>query len=77
MTYFSREWTDEVLLPDGTAATSTADVDRYMRQNEVVLASDYSDDFYRRKKWEKQLQAKNSLFRDFINAYKRSVWKNG
>jgi len=77
MIYFSREWVDEVILPDGTAATSAADVDRYMRQNNVVLSADYSADFYRNVKQKKQRRERQELFAEFIKAYKRSVWNNG
>ncbi len=77
MVYFSRNWVDEVILPDGTVATSAADVDRYMRQNNVVLSADYSADFYRNVKRKKQQQERQSLFDEFIKAYKRSVWNDG
>ncbi len=77
MVYFSRNWVDEVILPDGTVATSAADVDRYMRQNNVVLSADYSADFYRNVKRKKQQQERQSLFDEFIKAYKRSGWNDG
>ncbi len=76
MTNFSREWIEEIVLPDGTTATSAADVDRYMRQNGVVLASDYSKDYYRTVRWKKQQREKDEAFKCFVEAYKRSVWCN-
>ena len=41
MTYISRQLAEEVLLPDGSVASSVADVDKYLRATGLALAGDY------------------------------------
>ena len=41
MTYISRQFAEEVLLPDGSVASSVADVDKYLRATGLALAGDY------------------------------------
>ena len=42
MTYFTKQWTEELTLPDGTIAVCAQDVDRYLQANNLSSAGDYS-----------------------------------
>lgn len=77
MTNINAQWRQEIILPDGSTASCSADVDRYLKESETVLASDYSGNFYRRVRWQKKEKERQKLFRDFINSYKRSIWCDG
>ena len=48
MTNFSKQFTEDILLPDGSVASSVADVDKYLRQRGVARASDYSPEYIKR-----------------------------
>ena len=74
MTYFNKQWTEELVLPDGTIAVCVQDVDRYLRANNLSVAGDYSDAFRRtvRYNWEQALR--KDFFAEFINNYKRRIW---
>ena len=65
---------DEVLLPNGSMACSSVDIDRYLKESGLALAGDYSDVYFKnvRRKRE-ELQEKEAFF-DFINEYKKRIW---
>lgn len=75
MANFSREWTEDVVLPDGSTASSVYDIERWMKRNNLALASDYSDDFRRNVRYNQEKAQRASLFADFIRNYKRLIWK--
>lgn len=41
----------EIQLPDGTIAESAADVDRYLRENDAASANDYSDGYFKNRRF--------------------------
>ena len=45
MAYFSKQFTQEVVLPDGTTASSIPQIERFLKKNHWALAQDYSDEF--------------------------------
>ena len=47
MSNINRQWTDEIVLPDGSVASSSADVEKYLRANQLALAGDYTDEYRR------------------------------
>ncbi|MBR1605569.1 MAG: hypothetical protein IJ660_05640 [Alphaproteobacteria bacterium] len=74
MSNISRQWTEEIVLPDGRVACCAADIDRYMREHKTALASDYSSCYMAKVKERQQRQERDSIFADLIHNYKRSVW---
>lgn len=74
MANISRQFADEVLLPDGTAASSSADIDRWLKLNNLALAGDYSAGFYKSVKDRQEKMRRDDLFADFISNYKRMIW---
>jgi len=75
MANFSREWTEDVVLPDGSTASSVADIERWLKRNGLALASDYSDDFRRNVRYNQEKAQRAECFADFIRNYKRLIWK--
>ena len=74
MTYFNKQWTEEITLPDGTIAVCVQDVDRYLRANNLSVAGDYSDAFRRTVKFNREQALRKDFFAEFINNYKRRIW---
>ena len=74
MSNISRQWTDEIILPDGSIATNAADIDRYMRVNNTALATDYSEEYMAKVKQRQHKSQRASIYADLIHYYKRSIW---
>lgn len=74
MAYFSKQWTEEIILPDGTIAGCMQDVERYLRQNGLAASGDYSEAFRRNIKHNREKAFRKELFAEFINNYKRRIW---
>ncbi len=74
MTYFTKQWREELTLPDGTIAVCTQDVDRYLRANNLSVAGDYSDAYRRTIKFNREQALRKDFFAEFINNYKRRIW---
>ena len=55
MTYFTKNFSAEILLPDGTVASSSKDIDRYLKANRLALQSDYSAAYMQNIRWKKQV----------------------
>ncbi len=74
MTYFNRQWTEEIVLPDGSTASCQQDVDRFLKENNLALAGDYSDEFRKRVRLDIERTERRELWAEFIRNYKRSIW---
>ncbi len=73
--YFSKEWTDSLLLPDGSVVSSNAGLNRYLRDNDLSLSQDYSAAYLASRRRHNEKAQRAELFSDFIHNYKRSIWK--
>lgn len=65
---------DEVVLPNGTIATSFRDVEKYLNANDLAFKEDYSDEFYKTVRHNNEKAQRREAFADFIHNYKRKVW---
>ncbi|MBQ8671741.1 MAG: hypothetical protein IJ525_04380 [Alphaproteobacteria bacterium] len=74
MSNFSKQFSEEVILPDGTVASSVADVDRYLKKTGQALTSDYSTEYIKNIHFKQEQNRRNSLFADFLYNYKRIIW---
>ncbi len=74
MANFSRAWVDEVMLPDGTAASSAYDIDCWLKRSGWALAGDYSDDFRKNVRFRQQQARRQENFAALIYNYKRLIW---
>lgn len=74
MANFSRQWTEEVVLPDGSVATCAADIERYMKTNDVVLAQDYSPEYLKRVRARNEKTQKDDIFAALVFNYKKRIW---
>ena len=74
MSNFSKQFSEEVVLPDGTVASSVADVDRYLKATGLTMASDYSTEYIKNIQNQQEKNRRNSMFADFLYNYKRIIW---
>ena len=74
MSNFSKQFSEEVVLPDGTVASSVADVDRYLKSSGLALASDYSTEYIKNIQFQQEQNRRNKMFADFLYNYKRIIW---
>ncbi len=74
MSYFNRQWTEEIVLPDGSTASCQQDVDRFLKENQLALAGDYSDEFRKKVRLDNERTERRELWAEFIRNYKRSIW---
>ncbi|MBO7556824.1 MAG: hypothetical protein J6T72_05465 [Alphaproteobacteria bacterium] len=74
MTYFSKQWTEALELPDGSIAECAQDVDRYLKENNLSPAGDFSDAYRREVKFAREQAVRKDFFAEFINNYKRRIW---
>ena len=75
MVNISKQFTEEVILPDGSVASSVADVDRYLRDNNLARASDYSPEYMKNIRYQQEKTRQEELFAEFLHNYKRVIWK--
>lgn len=75
MSNFSKQFTEEIVLPDGSVASSVADVDKYLRANNLAHASDYSREYIKNVRTQQELNQQKEIFADFLFNYKRMIWK--
>lgn len=66
----------EFQLPDGTWAESLSDLNRYLKENEVAQASDYSDRFRQNVRYQQEKARLSEVKADFVRNYKRIIWTN-
>ena len=74
VTFFAKQWVDEVVLPDGTTASCAQDIDRFLRQNDLALAGDYTDAFRQRVRYQQQKTQQQADWTEFLKNYKRLIW---
>ena len=75
MTYISKQFAEEVILPDGSVASSVADVDKYLRTSGLARASDYSLEYINNVRAQNEKRRQEELFADFLYNYKRMILK--
>jgi len=75
MTYFSKQFSEDVLLPDESVASSVADVDKYLKATGLALAGDYSDEYRKNIHYQQDKERRQNIFADLLYNYKRIVWK--
>ena len=76
MTYFTKEFSTEIVLPDGTVATSSWDIDRYLSANNLASQSDYSDEYMQNIRWNNERALHKEIFADIVQQYKKRIWND-
>lgn len=74
MTYFSKNYSEEYLLPDNTVATSTQDIDRFLKANNLASKSDYSDDYLQKIRSDNDKTWRKEIFTEIVQQYKKRIW---
>ena len=74
MTYFFFFLTEDVVLPDGKIASSVHDIERFLSQNNLAMASDYSDAFRKSVRFQQEKKCRQDSWTVFLNHYKRLIW---
>jgi len=65
---------EEFELPDGTIATCSQDVDKYLARSGTALAGDFSDAYIKGIKFNREKVEKAERFNDFVQEYKKRIW---
>jgi len=65
---------NEFVLPDGKLAECPSDVDRFLKENDLVLAQDYSEDYRKKVNQNKEKAQRDDLWAEFLKNYKRMIW---
>ena len=63
-------------LPDGTYAQSVQDVERYLKENDAALASDYSGEYLDTRRFFNEKARRDEIRADFIYNVKKELWLN-
>ena len=78
MTYISKQFAEEVILPDGSVASSVADVDKYLRTSGLARSSDYSTEYIKNIRLKQETDRRAEMLRRFfikqINIFRRLIW---
>lgn len=65
---------EEFLLPDGTVATSSSDIDRYLKTSGSAYAGDYSADYLKGIRQNQEKAQRADMLADFVQQYKKRIW---
>ena len=74
MTYFTKEFSEEYILPDNTVATSSKDIDRYLKANKLASKSDYSDQYLNNIRLNNDRNQRKEIFAEIVQQYKKRIW---
>lgn len=66
---------EEFQLPDGTWAESVKDIDRYVERTGNAMASDYSGEFIKNRRYFLEKAQSEEVRADFIRNYRKEIWK--
>lgn len=61
-------------LPDGSVAETPADVEKFMKANNLALAQDYSDEYRKNIRSRNEKAQRDDLWAEFMRNYKRKIW---
>ena len=67
---------EDFQLPDGTYAQSVQDVERYLKENDAALASDYSGEYLDARRFFNEKARRDEIRTDFIYNVKKELWLN-
>ena len=76
MTYFTKNFSAEIPLPDGTVASSAKDIDRYLKSNHLALQSDYSAAYMENVRRNKEIAHWQEIHDEFVQQYKKGIWND-
>lgn len=61
-------------LPDGSVAETPAEVEKFMKANNLALAQDYSDEYRKNVRLRNEKAQRDDLWAEFMRNYKRKIW---
>ena len=61
-------------LPDGSIAECSQDVSAYLKRSGMALASDFSDGYRERVRYNQEKGERAERFADFVQQYKKRIW---
>ena len=76
MTYFSKNFSAEVILPDGSVASSSSDIDRYLKASSLAAASDYSKEYLQNIRRRNETAQRKEIFDELLTHYKKGIWND-
>ena len=75
MTYFNSEFKEPICLPDGSFATNSQELDAYFKKTGLTQSLDYSKDYFKNKRYQKDKALSQELFDAFLTNDKRMIFK--
>lgn len=61
-------------LPDGTIAESTQDIDKYLKSSNMAMSGDFSPEYLKNARYNREKVERAERFADFVRNYKRMIW---
>ncbi|MBQ8676862.1 MAG: hypothetical protein IJ529_00135 [Alphaproteobacteria bacterium] len=76
MTYFTKNFSAEVILPDGSRATSSYEIDRCLKANNLAAYSDYSPAYLKQVRDNRERTRHQEIFAELLKQYKKRIWND-
>lgn len=76
MTYFSKNFSEEVILPDGSVASSVSDIERFLKAKDLAAASDYSAGYLQNVRQLQEKHRREEIFAELLQQYKKRIWND-
>lgn len=61
-------------LPDGTIAESSQDIDKYLKRSNMCMSGDFSPEYMKNTRYNREKVERAERFADFVHNYKRMIW---
>ena len=68
---------EEFCLPDGSVATSSKEIDEYVKRTGTAVASDFSAEYVQNRRYFIEKAQEAELLSEFVFNYKKEIWNNG
>ena len=65
---------EEFQLPDGTIATCSSDIDKYLKTSGTAYAGDYSAEYLSGVRHNQEKAQRAEMLADFVQQYKQRIW---
>ena len=61
-------------LPDGTIAECSQDIDKYLKRAKMAMSGDFSPEYIKNTRYNREKVERAERFADFVHNYKRMIW---
>ena len=74
MSYISTNFKEPIRLPHGQVAENIAQLNQFLKKEELAMQSDFSKNYYKNKQKCIENEQKQALFEAFLTNYKRMIF---